>query len=71
MSNEQQQVNVLIPEDNTAGSGGALGISNSPGVDHSSDWYAPGDARLPYKVGTFKRFFNTKNKNHKKKKKKI
>jgi hypothetical protein len=62
--------NLLVNEDNIAGSGGALGTSGSPGVEASTDWYAPNDSRLPYVIGTFKRG-KTKNKGLKKRKKGI
>jgi len=45
----------MLKEDMTAGAGGALGTGDgfnpSKGNIDSSDWYAPGDARVPYKIG--------------------
>ena len=45
----------MLREHNTAGAGGALGTGDgfNPGKGNidSSDWYAPGDARVPYKIG--------------------
>lgn len=59
----------LIREDNVAGGGGVFG--DGPSFDHggavgNSDFYAHGDARIPYVMG----YFTRKGKLNKKRKKK-
>ena len=66
----------IIKEDNIAGTGGSLGTGSGfdPGEGEigSSDWYAPGDARIPKLLGKGKvqtRKGSTGGKKKKKKKK--
>jgi hypothetical protein len=63
----------ILNEDNTAGPGGVFGagpsigtIFNPPGTISSGDGYAPGDARIPFAFGSWK-----KTKKGKRKKKKV
>ena len=67
----------MLKEDMTAGAGGALGDGGGydpPDSTTSSDWYAPGDARIPKVLGKGKvqsRKGSTGGKKKKKKKKKV
>ena len=67
----------MLKEDMTAGAGGALGDGGGydpPDSTTSSDWYAPGDARIPKVLGKGKvqsRKGPTGGKKKKKKKKKV
>ena len=68
----------MLKEDNIAGAGGSLGTGSgfdpSKGDIGSSDWYAPGDARIPKVLGKGKvqsRKGSTGGKKKKKKKKKV
>jgi len=58
----------VLSEDNFAGSGGVFGTT-TPGDTFSSDFYAPGDARLPHALGGKK--VKSKKKKRKKNKRKI
>lgn len=64
----------LIREDNAAGGGGVFG--DGPSFGHggavgNSDFYAPGDSRIPFALGYFSRQGRLKKKKRKKKRKVI
>lgn len=62
----------LIKEDNVAAGGGVFG--DGPSFGHggavgNSDFYAPGDARIPFGIGYFSRQGKLRKKKRKKKRK--
>lgn len=62
----------LIREDNVAAGGGVFG--DGPSFGHggavgNSDFYAPGDARIPFALGYFSRQSKLRKKKRKKKRK--
>lgn len=56
----------ILSEDNFAGPGGVFG-DTTPGDTFSSDFYAPGDARIPHALGAEKKKKKRKKKKSKRK----